>query len=200
MKTNILLISIGVVLTLLIYAAIEWLHVNRSIPYEYLTTDLNAIHKSPKYLGFLSQLGMPFWFGTAAILMFTGLISYKNNKQSFLIKFIMNASLLTTFLGLDDLYLIHDELSHRGIKEQYFYVFYAVWVSSTLFVFRKAIFKTRFLLLAIALVSFGISIFIDQLPYEATLYEDLAKFFGIVIWSLYWIHTSYKTTDGSLHL
>lgn len=179
-------IGLSAILGLFFYQCIEWLHVHRGISYGDLTRDPNAIHNSPKYIGLLSQTGMIFWFGTAGILFFGASTTKQNNQDKKIFFFLTNAFLLTLFLGIDDLFMLHDEMAHRGIREEYFYIFYAFWLLATIVFFRGVIKNTLYPLILVYGAVFGCSIIIDKLIAEAYLIEDILKFVGILNWTFYW--------------
>jgi hypothetical protein len=185
-------IGLSAILSLCFYECIEWIHVNRGISYGDLTRDPNAIHESPKYIGFLSQIGMIFWFATAGILLFGACFVQQNNQDKKVFIFLTNAFLLTLFLGLDDLFMFHDELAHRGIKEEYFYIIYAIWLLTTILFFRRIIKNTLYPLILVYGTVFGCSIIIDKLIAEAYLIEDMLKFVGILNWSFYWTTSAFS--------
>jgi hypothetical protein len=190
-KATLLVIFISILLSLFFFSIIEWIHINRNIPYGDLTRDPNAIHNSPKYIGLLSQTGMIFWFSTAGILIFstfTMISSFRDFNHSI---FLGNAFLLTLFLGIDDMFMLHDELAHRGIREEYFYLFYGIWLLITLIRFRNIIKYTLYILILTYGLLFGMSMLIDKLITEAYLPEDMLKFAGIINWSFYWVTTCY---------
>jgi hypothetical protein len=184
-------IGLSVILSLIFYEFIEWIHEHRGISYGDLTRDPNAIHNSPKYIGFLSNIGMIFWFATAGVLLFSAYFAQQNHQNKKVLFFLTNAFLLTLFLGLDDLFMFHDELAHRGIREEYFYIFYAIWLLTILIFFRRMIKNTLYPLILVYGTVFGCSIIIDKLIAEAYLIEDMLKFVGILNWSFYWTTSAY---------
>ncbi|MEY3085274.1 MAG: hypothetical protein RL037_1454 [Bacteroidota bacterium] len=190
-KVTLLAISISIILSLLFFIIIEWIHINRNISYGDLTRDPNAIHDSPKYIGILSQTGMIFWFSTAGILVFTAFLMFSYLRNFNLGVFLSNAFLLTVFLGIDDMFMLHDELAHRGLREEFFYLFYGIWLLITLVRFKNIIKNTLYPLIVTYGFLFGMSILIDKLITEAYLPEDMLKFSGIINWSFYWTTTCY---------
>ena len=184
-------IGLSSILSLFFYTCIEWIHVHRGISYGDLTRDPNAIHNSPKYIGFLSNIGMIFWFATAGVLLFCASFVQQNQQNKKVFFFLTNAFLLTLFLGLDDLFMLHDELAHRGINEEYFYIVYAIWISTSIYFFRRIIKNTLYPLILVYVTVFGCSILIDKLITEAYLIEDMLKFVGILNWSFYWTTSAY---------
>jgi surface polysaccharide O-acyltransferase-like enzyme len=197
-KATLLAIFISILLSLFFYCIIEWIHINRNIPYGDLTRDPNAIHDSPKYIGLLSQTGMIFWFSTAGILLFAAFLMFSYFKDFNQGVFLGNAFFLTIFLGIDDMFMLHDELAHRGLREEYFYMFYGIWLLITLITFKKTITHTLYPLIFIYGLFFGISIVIDKFINEAYLPEDMLKFAGILNWCFYWSSTCYYLLQKQL--
>ena len=191
-KTIFKAVAAGIVLSLLFYGIIEYIHINRNIPYGDLTRDPNAIHKSPKYIGLLSQIGMIFWFSTAGVLLFSTIAMKKLFKNRSYISFLGNACFLTLFLGIDDMFMLHDELAHRGIREEYFYLFYGIWLVTIIWYFKKTIIQTLYPLIVVYGFLFSLSVIIDKLILEAYLAEDLFKFGGIFYWTFYWMTACYS--------
>jgi hypothetical protein len=134
---------------------------------------------------------MIFWFATAGVLLFCASFVQQNQQNKKVFFFLTNAFLLTLFLGLDDLFMLHDELAHRGINEEYFYIVYAIWISTSIYFFRRIIKNTLYPLILVYVTVFGCSILIDKLITEAYLIEDMLKFVGILNWSFYWTTSAY---------
>lgn len=195
-KKGIIYILISFVIAFCFYVIINQIHVQRGIAYGDLTRDPNAIHNAPKYIGLLSQTGMIFWFGTAGILLFAAAMIGTKGLSNKMFYFLGNALLLTIFLGIDDMFMLHDELAHRGIKEEFFYSFYAVWLLTTLIYFRRKIEKTLYLLILAYGTVFALSIIIDKTIEEAYLLEDMLKFIGIINWAFYWSTTAYSIVQN----
>jgi hypothetical protein len=190
-------IGLSTILGLLFYQCIEWIHVHRGISYGDLTRDPNAIHNSPKYIGLLSQTGMIFWFGTAGILLFGASCTLQNYQRKKVFFFLINAFLLTLLLGVDDLFMLHEELGHRGIREEYFYIFYAIWLFATIVFYRGIIKTTLYPLILVYGTVFGCSIVIDKLTENTPLIEDMLKFIGILNWSSYWTSTAFSLVQNN---
>lgn len=190
-KATFIGISLSILLCLLLYGVVEWLHLNRNIPYGNLTRDPNAIHESPKYIGLLSQLGMIFWFSTAGVLLFSYFTINNILQNTIRRNFIGSALFLTLFLGIDDMFMIHDELAHRGLREEYFYTIYVIWLLITLIRYNNLIRQSLYILILLSCFLFGLSILIDKLITAAYLTEDMLKFAGLINWSFYWTSTCY---------
>jgi hypothetical protein len=190
-KTGIIYILFTFVIAYFFYSIINQLHIHRGIAFGDLTRDPNAIHNAPKYIGLLSQTGMIFWFGTAGILFFTGTIIEHKRISKKILHFLINSFLLTLFLGIDDLFMLHDELAHRGIKEEYFYIFYTIWLIGTIIYFSNIIKQTHYILILAYGLVFAGSIIIDKTIKEAYLMEDMLKFVGIINWAFYWSSSAY---------
>lgn len=165
------------------------INVLRGITIGYLTRDPNAIGGNTYYAGFISQLGIFFWAGTAAICGFTYLLLKQTKAVSEKIAFIIFAGGLTLLLGFDDVFQLHEGFfPAMGVSENIVLASYVVLLAIFLVRFQTVILRTNYVLFAIALGFFGISMVVDVLfLFESIrhLLEDGAKLFGIVTWFAY---------------
>ncbi|MEM8614175.1 MAG: hypothetical protein AAGF93_19290 [Cyanobacteria bacterium P01_H01_bin.105] len=171
-----------------------YLYIWQNVPISDLTRDTAAIGQLPFYAGFLSQIGICLWAASAMICFFSATVlpnhcaSYRQLKR-----FLFVSASLTLFLGLDDAFLLHETVFPQlGISSKVIYASYGVFFLSYLFRFYKLILRTDHFLLAIALGFFGMSIAIDMLELSgqrAFLFEDGAKFVGILSWLVYFFQT-----------
>src|SRR5690606_20232535 len=68
-----------------------------------LTKDPVSLTNLPFYSGYFSQLGNMFWFISAGISFFTFYIVEGKYR-----KFLLSSFLFSLFLGVDDLFMVHD--------------------------------------------------------------------------------------------
>lgn len=61
-------------------------------------------------VGALSNLGVLLWWTSASIWLFTAALLRGREDRRFACQFALVSGMLTAYLGLDDLYLLHDEL------------------------------------------------------------------------------------------
>lgn len=180
----------GILITVLI-SLIQIIHVNRGIPYENLVRDPNAIANFPKYIGFISQFGIFLWFATVGICFLgyflTKLNKATKNKSNYLLYF----AIFSLMLGLDDAYMFHEELAHRGLYEEMFFGVYAAMLLYFIFKFVKLFFETRFILLLLSGFFLACSIAVDKYDHTLFLLDDSFKLSGIVFWFIYFFRTTY---------
>ena len=172
------------------------LHLWKGVRIDQLTRDPAAITGTRPYIGFLSNIGIFFWSATSTVCFFGAALMAKQRNSLALKRFLRASGLLTLFLGLDDAFLLHEDLlpHHVGIWEPLTYVGYAGLGLFYLVRFYSVILDTEYLLLMLALFLLGISVSLDvvwdrhiiALPSRIVfLVEDGAKFTGIVSWLVY---------------
>lgn len=182
---------IGVVLMVsaVLIGGVWLLHVWKDIPVGKLLRDPLVVAGAPPYYGIISQVGIFLWSAAAAICLFSAKALSSLCADMELRRFLFVSGILTLFLGLDDAFLLHDDVLPRiGIRERIVYLGYALTVSYYLIRFRWTILKSEYILLGMALFSFALSIAVDRFQFEDTagrLLEDGAKLVGIVSWLAY---------------
>lgn len=183
---------IGVILAVsaVLVGMVLFLHLWKGIPIGRLTRDPAAISGSPFYVGLLSQIGIFLWSAAAAICLFSanGLSHTGNLKVK---PFLIVSGLMTLVLGLDDAFLIHEEVMPHffGVPPEAVFVSYALLILLFLVVFNSVILKTEYVLLVMALICFGASVASDVFESPGYLFEDGAKLVGIVSWLAYFFRT-----------
>jgi len=167
------------------------LHFGKEIRIGVLTRDPNAIGRLSVYEGFLSQIGIFFWSAAAAICFFSVTILSRVADCHKLKRFLLISGLLTLLLGLDDVFLLHEVVfPHFGIPQNLVLGSYFGFMVLYLIMFYSLMLETEYVLMAIALFFFGISVFLDVLHLPVMdeyyiLFEDGAKLIGIVSWLAY---------------
>jgi len=167
------------------------------LPLGWFTKDPSAITGTPPYLGILSTLGILGWTIGTSIALFAATISYTVTPlRSLLIGF----GLFTALLGIDDAFLLHEEVAPQllFLPEEILFAGYAGAVLVLLALHRDAIRSTRWELFIAATfffaVSVGIDVFNEKGEYLAFC-EDVAKFTGITSWTGWLVHTSFQTIE-----
>lgn len=186
-------LTIGLILAVsaVLLGAVLLLHFWKGIPIGSLTRDPTYILDAPLYTGFLSQAGIFFWSASAAVCMFSAKVLSRYPDSLKIKRFLFVSGLLTLVLGLDDVFLLHDEFfPYLGVPEIGVYVSYAGFVLLYLVCFYSIILKTEYVVLGMALVFFGASITLDVLHdvlllSDSVLVEDGAKLVGTVSWLSY---------------
>lgn len=151
------------------------------------------------YIGFLSNFGIMFWCFSVAILLISSKIAKDLGRPKPIYKFLFFSGLLTLFMLIDDLFLLHDVIIpyYLEISEKIFYIFYGSSVLALLFFFRDTILKSDYILLLLAFAFMASSVITDVLLTlglnisDIYLVEDGFKFMGIISWFVYFTRTSY---------
>lgn len=197
MVAPILLVIYTILLGLLFFVFI--IGAQLDIPIARFTRDPAAIFDAHPFTGAISNIGILFWCSTAAVCFFTSVIHSKKGNIE-IGKFLLFSGLLTSVLLLDDLFMFHEfmfpEILH--IPQIVTYLGYLVLVSIYFIKFRSAIFRTEYIILLIACIFFGLSIFCDIfLPQRGIefLVEDGFKLFGIVTWLIFFTRTCFTQTQ-----
>lgn len=153
-----------------------------------LTRDPAQVYNTSVVVGFLSHLGIFLWTASAAICFFTsGLIDRGSNHRFFLC-----SGLVSTLLGLDDEFLLHEIVfpNFFGIPENYVYLGYICLILAYFIYFRYPILKNNYVLLFISSIALGLSLGLDLIIPSATAVEDCFKFAGIVFWLAYFVDSA----------
>jgi hypothetical protein len=166
------------------------------IPTEHLLRDMANLTGAPPYYGLVSSLGILMWGAAATLCLFAaaGLPARSGTRA-----FWIYAGILSLALTADDLFLLHEILfpSYLGVPEPAVYVLYGALAAGFLVLFRRTILRTEFVLLALALGWFALSLVVDRwghlfLARGFWLVEDGFKLLGIVSWLLYFARTAYR--------
>ncbi len=190
----ILYIPVGMILLSVFVVSVQY-----DIPVSNFTRDPADLTRSSPFLGIISNLSVLFWCSTAAICFFSFYVN-KHKNFSYMAFFFLMSGLITSLLLCDDLFLLHERIfpQYFNWRQRYIYLSYASIVFIYLLMFREIIFKTNFIVLALAFCFFFLSIGVDCmvakmgdfLPFYH-LYEDGFKLLGIVSWLGYFAETSF---------
>lgn len=142
-------------------------------------------------LGFVSNAGAVIWSAAVAICFFSANLLRRAEPEE--ARFFLAAAVLTGYLMLDDLFLIHESVKLIGLTELHAIVPIAVGMLAFLWCFRRRILARHWGSLGLALALFALSVVIDaeedQLGWHfgiiSVLLEDGGKFIGIVAWCAY---------------
>ncbi len=197
LRANLSRIVLILILSAFFIGLVALLNLWKETPIAYLTRDPNAIASKPFYFGFFSQIGIFLWAATAAICFFSAKLIKRSQESLTIIRFLVAGGLLTLLLGLDDVFLIHENTEeYFGIPEKVVYATYAIFAISFVLTFSRFILKSNYILFGMALAFFGLSIVLDRfeeyLPDSVDLFlvEDGAKMIGIVSWFIYFTYSA----------
>ena len=145
----------------------------------------------PTNVGMISNIGVLMWASAASISLFTSISGLVTNQKWK--KLLLLGGLLSVFLCLDDLFLLHD----RHVGQNFIYLTYAALTIFILISFSKLIFQSDSVAFLTSSVFLGLSIISDKfqeslfLSYSTMqLYEEGFKFIGIACWLFFWAKTS----------
>jgi hypothetical protein len=156
------------------------------------------------YFGAMSMLGVLLWIGTAVICLFTVLILASSRPGDPNIIFLTIAGLFTAWLGFDDAFMFHETVAPTlGAAQNLVLGLYVILGLSYVWVIRKRLFASPWLLLGVAFGGFGASLFIDVLVTSnvklVETMEDSFKFIGIAAWTMYHLAVSFEAlTAGEI--
>lgn len=166
-----------------------------------LTRDVTAIANIHPLSGLLSNLGILLWCATASVCFFAMFILHKSRLTGYS-SFLFSAAMLTTYLMLDDAFLIHEHFVHNLLNINQIIVPIALGLFMIVFVlvYRQIILKSNYLILVVSLVFLAASVFIDSIPHRwfewdrwwKFFLEDGTKWIGICFWCSYFVQTSYS--------
>jgi hypothetical protein len=171
------------------------------IPYSTLTKEPSYIGGLHPFTGILSNFGILGWCVAAAVAVFTWQLLRDIPEKREMSHFLLYFGVLSVALLLDDFLLFHEWvfIVYFGIPESVTVGAYGVLTLFGLVFWRKTILNTSvYPLLIVALGFFALSVFIDffytitrQLFGEVrVVFEDGAKFIGIVNWLCYFVWVS----------
>ncbi|WP_250442535.1 hypothetical protein [Actinotalea sp. C106] len=137
------------------------------------------------FIGFLSQIGIFIWSGTASIALFAAAAGVGAATRR-LRAMLAATGLLTAALALDDLFLLHEAvLPMIGVPELVTYGAYGVAAVVIALTFWREALACRPGLLLVAGLFLGGSVALDLLDpsgIDPYLWEDGAKLVGLVAW------------------
>lgn len=169
-------------------------HFWKGVPIGDLTRDPLEVMDGAIYIGFLSQVGIFFWAASATVCLFAASVIAGGAGIHKLKSFFLAAGVLSLYLGLDDVFELHEHLFPRiGVSEKIVYVSYVGITVLWLIQFCSIILTTEYLLLGGAALFFSASIAIDVVDYHFTghhLFEDGTKIIGIMCWLAYFYRTA----------
>ncbi|WP_318777726.1 hypothetical protein [Chloroflexus sp.] len=154
-----------------------------------LLRDIYTVANIPLYTGLVSNLGILIWCVATTIWVLSAyLIRRQPSDPRYGLS--VSAAAFTAFLLIDDSMMLHEVLLPRvtNLDEQVFLIGYALVAAAFAVYALPRMLRTDCLPAFIAAGLLAASYLIDvMLPFmpRYTLYEDVAKFSGIVFWAIY---------------
>lgn len=191
---TLLLVSMASVILL---GAVLVVHFWKGVPIGNLTRDPLEVMNGSIYIGFLSQVGIFFWAASATVCFFAASVIVGRSSIHKMKSFFFASGLLSLYLGLDDVFMLHEILLPRiGVPEKIIYVGYVGMTLLWLIWFSSIILRTEYLLLGTAAFCFSASIALDVLDYDFMghyIFEDGTKMIGIICWLAYFYRVAVVT-------
>ena len=141
------------------------------------------------YYGFVSNLGVLGMAATAAVVLFAAACRSAQGASDGM-AFLLGAGLVSGWLALDDLYLLHEALLPRaGVRQEIGVAFAGLLVLGHVVFHRRLILAADWPLMMAALVGFGASAGLDLTLHTTEgpwiVAEDAAKFVAIGAWTAF---------------
>ena len=154
------------------------------------------------YYGFVSNLGIVVWIAAAAICLFAGAVLFSDSGLSRQAIFCLSAGLVTGWLAIDDLFLVHEAVLQKlGVPQPVTYGAYAVMVLAYLWFNRWEILAHRFSVLAVAAFFMATSVLVDVLIHVEgpvmVMIEDGTKLLGMCGWAVFHVVAVFTLLNGA---
>ena len=156
----------------------------------------------PRYLGFISNIGVLFWCAATAISLFTYHISRKQPHTLYPPSFFLWCTLLSCMFLAEDFFMLRELFIpwYLGVVDKLIFLAYGALLITFMLRWRHILRQTDYLLLLIALLCFLFSLSVDLLAdscHGRPFLEDAPKFFGIITWAAYHAHTATQQLSAS---
>jgi hypothetical protein len=176
----------------------------------YLLRDVTVTGDLPFFAGFVSQLTAMLWAACLTICLFALIMLGRGGSAPPRSRrFLLQGSILTGVLLLDDVFLFHEEIAplYLHLNEDLVYAGYAIIGIGFVVLNWKEILSSEYAILMLALGLFGASIFLDALPLDTLnlryfweqlefLLEDGCKFAGIATWLTFFVRYTIRRLPG----
>jgi len=179
-------------LSIIVYSITLIIFTRQGIPAFLIIRDLAQFCGTKLGVGFISNLGIILWVGISFILIF---VSKKIMRVSSEYKrLIITGTLFSSFLALDDFFLIHDKYIMQEIIFFIYFLFAFYLVKKCL----HQIIKVDAYLFFASYLFFGFSMVIDivlqdlfpSIELISQILEEGFKFSGIFCWFFFWWKTA----------
>ena len=195
------LVPIWAVLGALLAAAVA-VKVRTDVPWHHVMGDPATTTGWPFWVGFISNAGAILWAATGAIFIVARRLERSAGARG---RFLLASGLFVAMLGVDDLFLLHEQAfpGLLGVPQTAVLAAYAVLAIAYAWTFRAQIMATPYPLLLIAAALLGTSVALDQLMDRFEIYlpasgflEDACKLLGIGAWLAYAWRTAAEGSAG----
>jgi len=172
--------------------------VHFDIPWRHIMGDPAAVTGWPFYLGFISNVGALLWAAGASIFLFSFWVYRSSGGEPEGRRFLLCSGLFVGLLGLDDLFMLHDQVfpNYLSISQSLVVGSYGVLASLYVVRFAAVIAQTAYPVFVAAMAMLAASVGLDQMQDLFSIafvgkgfWEDAAKLLGIGTWLSYAVHT-----------
>ena len=177
-----------------VFAGIVIVRLTTDISLSYFVRDPASLAGERAYFGMISNLGIVLWAAAAAVSLFTYVVLRRDGDGRQRAHFFLFAGLLTLLLLLDDLFLFHENIKRETVlPESLLYAVYGALFLLFIRAYMPLLLETEYALMLLAGGFFAFSTAYDIAvgAWRADdLFEDGAKFFGILTWCAYLTRTA----------
>ncbi len=167
-------------------------HIAYLVPFGDMTRDVSAIAGLHPFFGVLSSLGILLWWTSASIFFFSAYL-LKHGPSGGDFGLMVYSGYLSCYLGLDDLFQIHELVAPKYLGIPEIAVYAALMLATAIYIYRFMNILSGFdaVLMLLAFVFFGLSVAVDtilepwlwRIKEWEFLVEDGLKWFGICLWN-----------------
>lgn len=165
-----------------------------------LVRDPNAIAGNPNYFGIVSNLGIVLWIaGAAGALQAYAALGEK--RTGHVGGVLLFGGLFAALMGLDDFLMLHESIASTGIPEPAVLMPHALLLALLCYHAWLVRAQTPRLVLATAVVSFGLSLAVDIYPGHfpgQVFIEESFKLLGIAMLTAYLLVVSQSVLKARL--
>jgi hypothetical protein len=162
--------------------------------------------KLPVGAGIVSQFELVLWSATMTVCSVGWVLFGRTGEHLRPRQLLLHFGIITVVLFLDKMFMFHGDIAPKQIQVNKSIVIavYLIMVLTFVYLNRKEILSSEYLLLVLALVMFGASVFLDALPLRdagvplfgqqiSFFLEDGLKFAGVATWLAYlWRYTVHR--------
>lgn len=186
-------VGIWAALALVLAAAVA-VKVRMDVPWFHVMGDPATTTGWPFFVGFVSNVGAMLWTATATVFLVAWRLRRSPGGEPGEARFLLASGLFVALLGIDDLFLLHDQAfpDYLGIRQTWVLAAYGALGLSYAWFFRARLRTGPVVLFAAAMALLASSVALDQLMDRFEIYlpasgflEDAAKLLGIGTWLAY---------------
>ena len=162
-------------------------------PFHYFSKEPAESLDADLYIGWFAHLTAVVWLGAAATALFAGVTLHRSGRRRHA-WFLLAGGALSTLLGADDLFLLHEFVYPRvGIPQEAVYLAYGVLLAAYVWRFRPEILADDWLTLLVAGAFFATATSSDVVQHRwgvPHVVEDGAKLIGVALWSTFLVRAA----------